>query len=117
MRFPAPPFVVVIFNAERSPNDQAGYAAMSAAMEELVVHQPGYIAHDFFRAEDGSTTTLSYWETPEDVTAFRRNVEHQRAQDAGRNNWYRWYERLTAEVKSVSVYGHRPDAKPDDTPT
>lgn len=45
-RTPAPPYTAVIFTSVRTEGD-TGYAAMSAAMDELARQQPGYLVRDY----------------------------------------------------------------------
>jgi heme-degrading monooxygenase HmoA len=82
---PAPPYYAVIFTSTRSEGDR-GYEDMAEAMFELASEQPGFLGVE--SAREGLGITVSYWESPESIAAWRRNAEHLVAQKRGREIWY-----------------------------
>jgi heme-degrading monooxygenase HmoA len=82
---PPPPYYAVIFTNLRTEVDD-GYDAMADLMEKLAMQQPGYLGHESARSELG--ITVSYWESPEAIKAWRENVQHAVAQRRGREDWY-----------------------------
>jgi heme-degrading monooxygenase HmoA len=95
---PEPPYWAVIFTNERRPDDPLGYAEAAAHMMSLAAEQPGYLGCESVRDADGIGITVSYWRDPESIAAWRTNVEHQAAQAAGRERWYRAYRLRVAQV-------------------
>lgn len=96
---PAPPYYAVIFTNQRTAEDAAGYEAMAERMTALAARQPGYLGAESTRDAQGLGITVSYWAAREDITAWRRHIEHEAARDAGRERWYRHYELRVARVE------------------
>lgn len=88
----------VIFIAERTAADDAGYAEAAAAMDALAAAQPGYRGVDSVRGADGVGITVSYWADEASAVAWRRHPEHAAIRDAGRARWYRRYRLHVADV-------------------
>ena len=94
---PEPPYYAVIFTNQRTVVD-AGYADTAARMLELAAEQPGYLGVESAR-DDDSGITVSYWESLEAIAAWKAQVEHQRAQESGRQSWYSAYQTRIALVE------------------
>jgi heme-degrading monooxygenase HmoA len=94
---PEPPYVAVIFTSLRTEEDDEGYAAMAARMEELGAEQPGYLGIESVR--DGLGITVSYWRTEADARAWKQVAEHLGAQHLGQQQWYRAYRVRVAVVQ------------------
>lgn len=88
----------VIFIAQRTGDDDAGYAQASAAMVALAAVQTGYIGMDSVRDSGGLGITVSYWVSDADAKAWRDHGEHALIRDAGRDRWYSEYSLHVAEV-------------------
>ena len=95
-RTPEPPYYAVIFTSLRTEGD-AGYAAMAVEMDELAKRQPGYLGIESAREQVG--ITVSYWQSLDDISRWRRDVEHLVAQRLGREQWYRAYAVRIARVE------------------
>jgi heme-degrading monooxygenase HmoA len=74
-------------------------------MVELASQQPGFLGIESVRAPDGSGITVSYWDSLESISQWRKHPEHIEAQNAGKARWYAEYRLVIAEVKSE--YGFR----------
>lgn len=97
---PEPPYVAVIFSAVRTVDDDAGYAATAARMEELAADQPGFLGIE--SARDAATRfgiIVSYWRSDADARAWKAVAEHATAQRLGRHRWYERYEVRVATVE------------------
>ncbi len=81
---PKPPYYAVLFTAKRSRRDGDGYDAMDTALFAKVGRQQGYLGHECFSRADGTSLTISYWQSLEDITAWRDNALHQEARRRGR---------------------------------
>ena len=93
---PKPPYYAVIFSSQRTAGDD-GYADMAAQMMELATKQPGFLGVE--SARDGLGITVSYWESPDAISAWKQNAEHQLAQKLGRDQWYSAFRVRVAKVE------------------
>jgi heme-degrading monooxygenase HmoA len=89
----------VIFTSLLSGEDEAGYAAMSARMEELAAAQEGFLGIESVRGADGLGITVSYWRSEESIRNWKSNAEHLLAQQLGKDKWYRHYNLRIAKVE------------------
>lgn len=96
---PEPPYLAVIFVSKRSTADDAGYAAMAHAMEELGRKQPGFLGIESARGADGVGITVSYWRDDDAIRAWKNVAAHRGAQEQGRASWYEHYEVRIARVE------------------
>ena len=94
------PYYAVIFVNQRTRWGTDDYAKAADAMMALAKRQPGFLGVDSVRDAQGFGITVSYWQTLDDVKAFRGARDHAAIQDQGRTDWYEWYERVTAKVES-----------------
>jgi heme-degrading monooxygenase HmoA len=97
-RTPEPPYVAVIFSAQRTPGD-SGYAETAARMEDLARGQPGFLGLESARGADGFGITVSYWRSEAHALAWKAHVEHLPAQARGREEWYAGFELRVARVE------------------
>ncbi len=88
----------MIFAAQRSGEDEAGYAASAAAMDALAARQPGYRGIDAARGGDGFGVTVSYWADEASARAWRADPEHAAVREAGRGRWYAHYTLHVAAI-------------------
>jgi heme-degrading monooxygenase HmoA len=97
-RTPEPPYFAVIFTSQRTGVEE-GYDAMADRMVELAAQQPGFLGVESVRDASGYGITVSYWESPEAIAAWRAHAEHRIAQAAGRRQWYAHFETRVARVE------------------
>jgi len=92
MTFPAkppkPPYYSVIFSNQRRQGDDDAYTAMAERMVDLASTQSGFLGVESARGEDGFGITVSYWQSLEDIAAWKANGEHLEAQNKGKEQWY-----------------------------
>ena len=102
MNNPLPPYYAVIFSSRRTQGEN-GYDAMAARMDELAKTMPGYLGFESARGEDGFGITVSYWQSEEAITNWKKNADHLGAQAKGRDEWYKDY---TVRITKVErTYG------------
>jgi heme-degrading monooxygenase HmoA len=101
---PEPPYYAVIFTSQRTPADDGGYGGAADRMLALAAEQPGYLGVEGARGDDGLGVTVSYWRSPEDIAAWRRNTEHRIARDHGRSDWYTHYTLRVAKVERAYAW-------------
>lgn len=95
---PAPPYVAVIFTNIYVAKPDDGYGQTADAMLALAAKQDGYLGVESVRDGDGTGITVSYWRDEESVSYWKAVGEHQAAQKAGRNKWYKAYTTRIATV-------------------
>ena len=79
MSKPKPPYWTVIFPNQRTADDPDGYAQTAKRMVELAQQQPGCLGFDSARDTQGFGITVSYWSSPEAISAWRNHPEHREA--------------------------------------
>ncbi|MBK9321626.1 MAG: antibiotic biosynthesis monooxygenase [Bdellovibrionaceae bacterium] len=92
------PYYAVIFSSVRNNTDHDGYEKMAERMVELAQLQAGFLGMESVRGSDGFGITISYWNSPESIKAWKANSEHQIAQEFGRTQWY---ERFSTRICKV----------------
>jgi len=95
---PKPPYYAVIFSSQRTEGDN-GYGATADRMAELAAQQPGFLGMESTRGGDGFGITVAYFDTEENIRAWKRNMEHAAARQKGREVWYAHYEIRIAKVE------------------
>jgi heme-degrading monooxygenase HmoA len=110
---PEPPYYAVIFTSQRTEGEQ-GYGEAAARMAELAALQPGYLGVESTRDETGLGITVSYWRTLDDISAWRREVEHSATRNQGRAQWYSHYELRVARVERAYGWDHSGGTHPGD---
>jgi heme-degrading monooxygenase HmoA len=93
-----PGTIAVIFVAQRSLDDDAGYRAAAAEMAALAATQPGYVGIDSVRGDDGLGITVSYWANDDAAKSWRDHPRHAAIRDQGRGKWYSHYDLHVAEI-------------------
>lgn len=93
---PKPPYYAVIFTSERSDRDNE-YAEIAEEMFRLASVQPGFLGVE--SAGEGLGITVSYWESLEEIQAWKQNERHLIAQNRGRSDWYLKYKTRVCKVE------------------
>ena len=91
-----PPYYAVIFTTILD-NNLEGYLKTAERMEELAKQQSGFLGIESTRKEIG--ITVSYWQTEEDIIAWKNNIEHTEARNLGREKWYKQYQLRICKVE------------------
>lgn len=95
---PKPPYYAVIFSSQRTEGDN-GYGETAERMAELAAQQPGFLGMESTRGADGFGITAAYFDSEENIRAWKRNMEHAAARQKGREVWYAHYEIRIAKVE------------------
>lgn len=93
---PKPPYYAVIFSSHRTEGDN-GYGDMADRMVELAATQPGFLGMESVREDLG--ITVSYWESLESITHWKKHAEHLEAQRLGHKQWYSGFRVRIARVE------------------
>ena len=93
---PEPPYYAVIFSSHRTESDD-GYTDMAERMVKLAALQPGFLGMESARENLG--ITVSYWDSLEAISNWKKNAEHREAQRLGRQQWYSGFRVRIAKVE------------------
>ncbi len=103
-----PPYYAVIFTSTRHPTQGDGYSETDAQMEIMARAQPGFLGFEWVSqsatANGGpegevQSMSVSYWESDEDIKAWKRVLEHLAAQARGKKEWYLRFELRVCRVE------------------
>jgi heme-degrading monooxygenase HmoA len=91
----------VIFKATIKELDET-YADMAARMRDLAISKYGCV--EFTTLTEGDQEiSISYWNNPEQIKAWKQDPEHRIAQQLGRAKWYEAYQIQVVEI--IREYG------------
>lgn len=96
---PEPPYYAVIFTSQRASDDGRAYAVVAERMADLGSRYEGFLGLESARRDDGLGITVSYWRDEASILAWKRDTEHQKAQQGGRDAWYDSYSVRIAKVE------------------
>lgn len=91
------PYYAVIFTSVRTPAAE-GYDEASRRMMELAATQAGFLGVESAR-DSGLGITVSYWDSLEAISRWKRNAEHREVQEKGRSTWYEQFHVRIARVE------------------
>jgi heme-degrading monooxygenase HmoA len=95
---PKLPYYAVIFTSLRTEEDE-GYAEMALRMVELAKEQPGFLGIESAREASGHGITVSYWRDEASISSWKQHVDHQAAQQLGKEKWYKGYMLRVSKVE------------------
>ncbi len=91
--------VVCIFRSTRTDHSSVDYHEWSERMDRLVATIPGYISHTtVVDTSTRSAITVSYFQSLEDLNAWREVPGHREAQALGQSRFYVDYDIDVAQV-------------------
>ena len=93
---PEPSYYAVIFSSHRTEGDN-GYSEMADRMVGLAAAQPGFLGMESVR--EGLGITVSYWESLESISSWKKSAEHREAQRLGHQKWYSDFRVRVAKVE------------------
>lgn len=93
---PQPPYYAVIFTSLRTNRDE-GYGETALLMEKMASEQPGFLGME--SAREGLGITVSYWESLEAISHWKKNAAHSIAQQRGIQEWYTHYKTRICKVE------------------
>lgn len=100
---PEPPYYAVVFTSCRTAGDN-GYAHMGDEVDRELAAQSGYLGMESVRNADGLGITVSYWDSPESIAAWKQNLTHAHAKGIGRKLWYECYALRICIVQRDSFF-------------
>lgn len=102
------PYYAVIFTSIRSAGDN-GYSKTGEEIIAIVSQQQGYLGAESVRDTDGVGITVSYWDSLESIRAWRKNISHARAMQAGKDTWYAKYAIRICQVLRDNYFSSMSD--------
>jgi heme-degrading monooxygenase HmoA len=91
------PMYAVIFKAVINTLNSS-YFDTAARMRQLAKSKYGCL--DFISLAEGDREiTISYWPSPEHISAWKNDPEHRQAQQLGQKHWYRSYRVEVVKVE------------------
>ena len=100
------PYYAVIFSSTLAAQDPA-YQETALQMETLAEQQPGYLGIESVRS-GLQGITISYWQTEAAIQSWKAQLEHQVAQQHGRDFWYQHYRVRVAKVERDYEHSSKP---------
>ena len=94
---PEPPYWAVVFTSERVA-DEGDYQQIADRIESLARSQPGFLGMESVRNADGGGITVSYWQSPEAIRAWRDHPDHKAVQQRA-GEWYKGYRIRICKVE------------------
>ena len=91
------PYYAVIFSSKLTEQDSKDYEDMAEQMLDLAKKQTGFLGLD--SARDKMGITVSYWKDLDSIRQWKEQLDHQHAQNLGREKWYSSYEVRIAKVE------------------
>ena len=86
----------VIFRAKIHKMDDA-YSEMAVKMRDLAKQKYGCI--EFTSVTEGTNEiAISYWQSLEQITQWKNDVNHVAAQELGCSKWYKEYQVQVVEI-------------------
>jgi len=86
----------VIFTAEVNEFDSE-YLATAEKLRDLAIARYGCVEFSA-RSEGTNEIAISYWNSLEQIAAWKSDAEHMLAQEKGREKWYKDYRVQVVEV-------------------
>ena len=83
------PYYAIVFKTILTDNI-AEYHETGGKMQAFEKLQKGYLGIESARNDIG--ITVSYWETLDDIIAWKNNIEHTNARNLGREKWHQKYQ-------------------------
>lgn len=90
------PYYAVIFTSILT-NNQEGYLEVSDHLLCLAKQQKGFLGIESARNDLG--ITVSYWTDLKSIQIWKQQIDHWRAQEKGRSDWYQQYQVRIARVE------------------
>ena len=103
-----PPFaagqIVTVFRSRLRDDAGDEYGTTADEMERLGRAMPGFVDFKSFAAADGERVSLVTFADAESQRAWRTQVDHRAAQQAGRDRFYARYSIQVCECRSARSF-------------
>ena len=90
----------VIFEVELQEGGQEQYLEIAAQLKKQLLTMPGFLSIERFESlvNEGKLLSLSFWERKEDISNWKKNLDHMNAQTQGRARLFKDYRIRLAQV-------------------
>lgn len=91
----------VIFEVYPNASGQEEYLTIAASLREKLEHIEGFISIERFQSlvDEGKLLSLSFWESENSIKQWHEDLEHQSAQQKGRERLFNDYRIRVAKVE------------------
>ncbi|SDJ12202.1 Heme-degrading monooxygenase HmoA [Ferrimonas sediminum] len=98
--------LAVIFEVTPKAQGKPAYLDLADSLRPLLQQQPGLISIERFQSlvEEGKLLSLSFWESEAAIASWRRQMDHQLAQNQGRESLFHSYRIRVGQI--VRDYTH-----------
>lgn len=96
--------VITIFRSRLRDDAAPGYLDTAAEMLRLAAAMPGFVDFKSFSADDGERVSVVTFDDAGSQAAWRGHVEHQRAQQRGRADWYSTYSIQVGDCTATHAF-------------
>ncbi len=93
--------IVTVFRSRLRADAGQDYVDTAAEMARLATTMPGLVDVKAFTADDGERLTLVTFTDEDSQRAWREQVDHRAAQQAGRDRFYAEYSLQVCETRRV----------------
>ena len=101
------PYYAVIFTANKTGTDVAGFDKTLLRMKNLALKQTGCKGVDDIHNPDGTSVIISYWRDKKAIRAWHEHTEHWIAQEMGKTKWLASYRVRVCKVERDYVGGQQ----------
>jgi heme-degrading monooxygenase HmoA len=98
--------IVTVFRNRPRAEAAAEYADLAPRMQSLATAMPGFVDAKTFTAEDGERVTIATFADEDSQRAWRDQVDHRAAQQAGRDRIYATYTIQVCRTLRVGSHIH-----------
>jgi len=95
--------LIVVFRARAQQIDET-YMATALKMRDKAIAEYGCTEFVFSATPDGEEIALSYWPDEASIARWKADMDHQFAQQRGRELWYASYRVQVAEITRDYAY-------------
>ena len=99
---PEPPYYAVLFTAVMGENLE-GYEETNLRLKEEAAKIPGFLGVES-SGNEREHISIVYWKTLEAIDLWRNHLEHVKAKNQGRAQWYQRYTIRISRVESHSTF-------------
>ena len=96
--------IITVFRNRLKPGIDEEYERLGGRMDEIARAMPGFVSAKDFTAADGERLTVVEFASEEHQNAWRHHVEHVRAQQKGRHDFYTEYSTQVCQVLRESKF-------------
>lgn len=95
---------VIVFKSRLRPDVDEAYGARVEEIYRIAITMPGFVSANDYVAADGERVSIIEFDTAEHLHAWRDHVEHLKAQQQGRDQFYASYSIQICKVERSATF-------------